>query len=249
MKGSWWGAAVIAFGVALRLVGTYFHLTWVEQLSLLPCIGGAFVLLGGMTAWRWAWPAVLFLIFMIPLPYRVDVAMAGPLRHWATASSTFLLQTAGLPALAEGNIILLDDMKLDVVEACSGLRMLVIFFALSTAVALIVQRPLWERLLILFSAVPIAIVANIVRITGTGVLLNAASTSLARAVYHDIAGWLMMPVGLCLLALELWVLNHLWLEARPGAPGRRVLVAEVPAPQRRPWRGQEAVSRGIVSGE
>src|SRR5436305_589397 len=82
--------------------------------------------------------------------------LTEPLHGIATVSSTFLLQTLGLPALAEGNVILLNDVHIGIVEACSGLRMLVIFFALSTAVALLTRRPLWEKVVVALSAVPIA---------------------------------------------------------------------------------------------
>ena len=91
---------------------------------------------------------------MIPLPYRFEVALAGPLQRIAVISSTYLLQTFGLPAVAEGNIILLSEARIGIVEACSGLRMLVVFFALSSAVALVIRRPFWERAVVVASAMP-----------------------------------------------------------------------------------------------
>jgi len=97
-------------------------------------------------------------------------------------------------------------VRLGVVEACSGLSMLVIFFALSTAVAIVVRRPLWERLLLVASAVPIALLCNIIRITVTGVLHKVAGAQLADYVFHDLAGWLMMPMALGMLWVELKIL-------------------------------------------
>src|SRR5262249_17465649 len=151
-------------GIGLRLVGVKYNFAYLEPLSLLPCLASLCLLLGGVTALRWSWPAIAFLFFMIPLPHNLSLSLAGPLQRIATEASTFALQVLGRPALAEGNVILLNDVELNIVEACSGLRMLVIFFALATAVVLVIQRPLWEKLLIVGSAVPIALATNILRI-------------------------------------------------------------------------------------
>jgi exosortase/archaeosortase family protein len=93
------------------------------------------------------------------------------------------------------------------VEACSGLSMLMIFFALSTAVALLIRRPWPERALLVASALPIAILSNIIRITVTGVLHKTAGSEVADLVFHDLAGWLMMPLALGMLWTELRLLN------------------------------------------
>jgi exosortase len=192
-----------------------------------------FLLLGGWTAWRWAWPALAFLVFMLPLPHRIAVAMAEPLQNFATVTSSFTLQTLGFPALAEGNVILLNDVDIGIVEACSGLRMLVIFFALSTGVALLIRRPLWERLLLVASAVPIALVVNILRITATGICYDQIGKGWTDAVFHDLAGWLMMPAALVLLAVELCVLRRLFLDAPGGpAPVRMPFGLRPPRPDR-----------------
>jgi len=82
--------------------------------------------------------------------------------------STFALQTLGLPAIADGTDIYINDVTLKVAPACSGIGMLLIFFALSTAIVLVIQRPLMDKLIILLSSIPIAILANIVRINASG---------------------------------------------------------------------------------
>jgi exosortase len=215
---SQWGAVLVSGGIIMRLFGTYAYYLWLDQISLIPCLAGLVLLAGGRAAWRWAGPAILFLAFMVPLPYTVAIALTDPLQRLATTCSTFALQTLGLPAIAEGNVILLNDVRLGVVEACSGLRMLVIFFALSTAVALVRRRPGGQRVAVVISAVPIALATNVLRITVTGVMHETVGAKVADAIYHDLAGWLMMPVALALLWVELQILKRLFLETPESSP-------------------------------
>lgn len=207
--GTAWGGLVLIGGLATWLVSMHFHITWVEGISVVPCLAGLVLLVGGGRAWSWAWPSIGFLVFMVPLPYRAAIALTDPLQRSATLAATYALQTLGLPAVAEGNVILLSEVELGVVEACSGLRMLMIFFALAAGVALVIRRPLWERGLVLLSAAPIAIIVNVTRITATGVLHELAGSELANVIFHDFAGWVMMPLALALLWLELRVLAQL----------------------------------------
>ena len=214
---NWWGLVLLMFGVGLRIAGARFYFDWFDAISIVPVIGGICLLVGGSSLLTWAMPAIAFLIFMVPLPFRAEIALQGPLRQIGTVSSVYLMQTIGLPALGEGNIIVMGDTRIGVAEACSGLRMLMIFFALTTAVALVSRRPLPERILILASAVPIALFTNVIRITVTGSLYFMNQSELANLVFHDLAGWLMMPFALLLLWIELWVLSQIIVidESRP----------------------------------
>jgi exosortase len=218
LHGSWWGLAVLLVGVAMRLAGAYYFYDSFDFLSLLPVVAGICLLLGGWYALAWSWPAVLFLIFMIPMPFRLETAMSQPLQHVATQMSTYALQTLGLPALAEGNTILIEEARIGVVEACSGLRMLMVFFALATGFVFMIDRPMWERAILLASAIPIALISNVVRITITGAMHGMGLSWLADVFFHDVAGWFMMPLALALLALELWILSRLFIVPEPIAP-------------------------------
>jgi exosortase len=155
---------------------------------------------------------------MFPLPYRLSIAMGSTLQRIATLASTFVLQVLGMPAIAEGNVIHINEHSIGIVEACSGLRMLVVFFALSTAVALVTDRRLWERLVIVFSAVPIALMSNLIRVVVTGILHTSVSSEAADAFFHDLAGWFMMPLGLAFLWLEMKILDRLFIEVPEQAP-------------------------------
>lgn len=238
---NWLGALLLGVGIGMRLFSGYYFYVWLDPISLLPCVAGICLLIGGWPVFRWAWPSVLFLAFMIPLPYRYAGLMARPLQEFATIVSTFLLQALGVPALAEGTIILLSERELGIVEACSGLRMLVVFFALSTGFALVVKRPAWEKWIIVGSAVPIALACNVLRITATGMLNENVSSEIVNEAFHDFAGWLMPPLGLGMLWLELKVLTLLWLDSaapRSDNASSSAPLPPAPAPARnpRPWR-------------
>lgn len=215
------GLLLLAAGTALRMAGSFFFLPWLDVVSLLPCLAGVCVLLGGWRSLRWSWPALAFLLFMLPLPYRFQVALAQPLQRLATQASAYLLQTLGSPAVAEGNIITINDVRIGVVEACNGLSMLVTFFALSAAVAMLLRGHWIYRLAIVFSALPIALAANVIRIVVTAVLHEKVGSEIANIVFHDWAGFLMMPLALSMMFVELWLLRRVLVEQpRParGAP-------------------------------
>ena len=165
---------------------------------------------------KWAWPAIAFLIFMIPLPYRLEKALGPPLQNLATMASTYTLQTLGFMAFSEGNVIQLNDARIGVVEACSGLSMLITFIALSTGMAIVVKRPLLDKLVLVLSAMPVALVANIARITLTGILHETAGGNVADHFYHDLAGWVMIPFALVLYWCVIWVFSHILVEVGGG---------------------------------
>jgi len=206
---NWWGVALLAVAGLFRLLGVYLSFDWLDSMSLVISVAGLVILVGGWQAWRWAWPAVVYLVFMIPLPYQIETALSGPLQRLATQASTFTLQMLGYPAISEGNIIVLEHTRVGVNEACNGLGMLVAFFAISTAVALVCDRPLLDRVILFLSAIPIGVLMNLLRIAATAIAHQTLGPEAANRIFHDYAGWLMMPFALGMMLLELWLLQNL----------------------------------------
>jgi len=216
-SGSTWGLAFLGLGATLQLVVGYYRFESFQGLPLLPDLAGIALLLGGWRALQWAWPAIAFLAFMIPLPWRLENALGPPLQYLATTASTYLLQTLGFMAFAEGFVIQLNDARIGVVEACSGLSMLITFIALSAAAALVVRRPPLDKIVLVLSSIPVALLANIIRIVATGVLHETVGGPAADTFYHDLAGWIMMPLALLMYWCEIWIFSHLLIEARHEA--------------------------------
>lgn len=214
------GLALVALALAGRTVAAMRYNEWPEHVAVIPFLLGVSLAVGGWPLLRYTAPAILFLIFCVRLPYRVEVALGAPLQNMATIASAYALQTLGLPAFAEGNTILIRDFRLEVVQACSGLKMLVTFVAFAAAVCLAVDKPLADKLVILASAGPIAVLVNVIRITATGVMHLNVSGEAAAHFFHDLAGWVMMPMALAFLGLELWILDRLIVEPPTRAAAR-----------------------------
>src|SRR5204863_2864673 len=104
----WRGLPLILLGAVLRIGAAVFYSEWIEFVSLLPILLGIALATGGRCACQWSWSAILFLFFMIPLPYTLDVGLGGPLRSLATLASTYVMQTCGVAAFSEGNVISIE---------------------------------------------------------------------------------------------------------------------------------------------
>jgi exosortase len=216
IRGRWLGLALVLVSLVFRLFADYFGYVLAEPLAFIVCIAGATTLVGGYTALSWAWPAIVFLIFMIPLPGAVGGRLGGPLQHLATSGSTYVLQTLGIPAVASGNVICLTHGKIGVAEACNGLGMLTTFAAVTTAAVFLLPLSVWEKICVLASSAGIALAANIFRIAATGVVQEWIGVEFAERVFHDFAGLLMVPLALLMLGVEVLLVTRLFPRMTAG---------------------------------
>ena len=205
---AWSGLLLLAASVLLRLISVLIFVESLDGWSFLLWISGIVCLLGGYRVLWWAGPSIFFLVFMVPLPYSLERWFSSPLQHVATTLSTFGLQMLGQPALAEGKVIILGQQELEVAQACSGLRIFMGIIALAFASVILVRRPLWEKVVLLLSALPVAVLANSLRIVVTGMLYQVASDEAARRFAHDAAGWFTIPVAAVMFGGVLWCQNR-----------------------------------------
>jgi len=161
----------------------------------------------GKRVWQLSALSLLFLFFMVPLPYIIYDAVSFPLKLFVTKTSVGALKLMGLPVLREGNIIMFPELTLEVADACSGLRSLVSLLALGVAAAFVVELKGWQRVLVVISAVPIAIFTNWVRVVVTGVLSNRYGAEAASGFFHEFAGFTVFIVALALLGALTFLLK------------------------------------------
>lgn len=209
LRPTWQGLPLLVIGVCLRQWASYFYYEWLEWISLVPTVAGACWMVTGWPLFRHLLPAITFLVFMIPLPYRFEVAVLQPLQNMATRVATVSLQTLGFMARAQGNVVWIGETAVGVAQACSGLRMLTGFLALAVAVVLIVEREVWKRAVLLLSAVPVALICNVVRVTTMGIVHSATSSETLQTQLHDGLGWAMPLMAAGLLWGELKLLDAL----------------------------------------
>lgn len=209
----WWaGLSLVGLSLSIRLFAAAYYFESIDGWSMLLWLAGVVALLFGNAVLLWALPSIAFLVFMIPLPFRIEGLLSLPLQRIATKASCWTLQLLGQPAISEGNTILIGDHRLEVEQACSGLRLFVSILALAFAYLMLVKRTWWEKTLLLASVVPIAIVANSARIVATGLLYEYASSDAAKKFSHDFAGWAMIPLAAALFGFVLWYLGKLFRE-------------------------------------
>lgn len=211
------GMTMLVASVALRLLMAKYRIITIDMYTFVPAMAGVVLLGGGWSMFRWAAAPVAFLIFMYPLPDEATRYLLGPLQTLATAVSAYSIQTLGVDAIREGNRIIVGERHLGVVDACSGLRMLTIFIALSFAIVMVGEHDWIDSLMIVASATPIALFVNAVRITSTGVMYTI-DAELADKLFHDWAGYFMMPLALGLLFLEQRVLAWIRVPVQEEAP-------------------------------
>jgi len=203
------GLGLLAGSFVIRLVCAHFRIITLDMYTFVPAVAGVVLMAGGWSMFRWAWAPIATLFFMFPLPDEATRYLLGPLQTLATIVSTYALQTLGLDAYREGNRIVLGESQvLGVVDACAGLRMLTIFVWLAVMIVLVSGGEWWENLVIASSAIPIALIVNSTRITVTGVMFKIDPV-VAEKIFHDWAGYFMMPMALGLLFFIQWLLARL----------------------------------------
>jgi exosortase len=207
------GLALIILAQGIRFYGLMYLYESLERYSVIFTIAGIVLLAGGWAVLQRTVWVILFLFLMIPLPERVHNLISGPLQDLATHGAVMTLELMGVTVEQQGHVMQLNGTTpVAVAEACSGLRMLTAFIMVSAVFAYIVNRPAWQKLVLLASSIPIAILCNLVRLVVTALLFMWTTSSIANQFFHDFAGLTMMPLAVFMLMGELWLLSKLVIE-------------------------------------
>lgn len=204
-----WGIPAFIAAQGIRLFGLFFMYGSAERLSIVLSIAAIVLFLFGWRLFKKVTPLMLFLCLMLPWPNRIETAVTLPLQRWATSSAVFSLELLGYGVTQEGNIINMGETSVAIAEACNGLRMVTAFFVIGSLVALIVKRQLWEKVIIIASSLPIALLCNTVRLTITSIIFTYVNGEKWEQLFHDFGGYAMMPLALFMVVAELWLITKL----------------------------------------
>lgn len=215
-SGSLYGVPALLAALALFFAGRLGNMLFVEALALIGVLASLALLVEGRVFFAAAALPLAYLVFMCPLPSGLYDLVSAQLRLFASAVSTVLLQLMGVPATSSGNIIQIPQATLSVEDACSGIRSLFGIVATATAFAFVVRGGIARKLFLVLSSAPIAVAANILRVTGTGLLHNRGYSSLAEGFYHQVEGWMFYIIALVALFVEYRILLAVFPLASPG---------------------------------
>lgn len=212
LQPSSWGLVLLAGALLVLMAGTLGAELFLSRLSFLLAIAGLLVLMLGWNHLRAVLFPWLFLLLMIPIPTIVFNQITFPLQLLASQAAAHLLPLAGVPVLREGNVIQLPAMALEVAEACSGIRSLMSLTTLAIIYGYLMEPKMSLRVVLALASVPIAVMANCLRIVGTGLLVQYWDPEKAQGFFHTFSGWLIFVVSLVLLFLLHQALQWIWGE-------------------------------------
>jgi exosortase len=205
--------------LAYLLAIVQFRYEYLRPLCMIATLGAVVLFLGGWRLAKYAWLPVGFLVFAVPLPTRYYVSATMPMRHLAARIAGALLALVNeMETMVNGVVIDVIykgqrlEPPLNVAEACSGMRLLMAFLALGVAMAYLHYRPVWQRLVLLASTIPIAVFCNIIRVTLTGFIYVLAHPRYAQGIYHTFLGLAMLPLAFGLYGLIAWFMASLFTE-------------------------------------
>jgi exosortase len=193
---TWSGIAVVALGLVVLLLGIYGAELFLSRVSLVILLVGLVLCFGGWELLKELRFPLLVLLLAIPIPAIIFNEITLPLQTLASKLASALLPIFGVPVLREGNIIELPAMKLEVAEACSGIRSLLSLFTLAVFYGYFLEKSFLRRVILALASIPIAIAANAVRILGTGLCVQYWDPDKALGFFHEFSGWVMFLVSL-----------------------------------------------------
>ena len=229
----WIGGAAIAFALFALWAGVAGAELYTQRMSLVLLVAGTVVYFWGGQLLKLVLVPLLLLILAIPIPAIIFNKIAFPLQLFASRCAVWSMQVLGIPVLRQGNVIELKPLnsfetkKLEVVEACSGIRSLMTLITLAVVFAYFTHPKggaddyktrrygILRSGIIVLSAIPIAIFTNALRVSGTGVLAHYYGTQVADGFFHTFSGWVVYIVAFLMLFGVGWILDRFRPRAQP----------------------------------
>jgi exosortase D (VPLPA-CTERM-specific) len=211
------GVIITLAGSVLFLLGKLSTITLLVQYAFVTILAGLYISVLGKAVFRQHWAALVLLLFMVPLPQFLYQGISTKLQLVSSEIGVEIIRAFGISVFLQGNIIDLGQFKLQVVEACSGLRYLFPLMTFGFVCAYLFNAPIWQRLIILLSTVPITVLMNSFRIGVIGVMVEYWGQEMAEGFLHEFEGWLVFMVCVVILFLEMSILNRYFGDNKPFA--------------------------------
>lgn len=213
------GLAVVALSMVLLVAGMMGAEYFLSRIALIGTVAGSVLFLGGWARLRVLLFPLAFLLLMVPLPALVFNKIAFPLQLLASNVGEYSISAMEIPILREGNVLILANATLEVAEACSGIRSLVSLFTLGIVFGYFADRRVWVRSVIALSAIPVAIIANGLRVASAGVAAHNYGTEGVEGVFHDASGWVVFGIAfLMMLGIQRLLLHFAPARAAQTSP-------------------------------
>ncbi len=196
------GLGIIALAMILFILGNAASEYFTARFSLVVAIFGLILHQFGRRMIRRTWFELVFLCFMIPIPYVIYFSATFPMQLLASKVSVAMLDLIGMPALRQGNIIHLPEQSLEVAEACSGLRSIISLLAMGAIYAYLTQKHFWSKVVLFLVTIPIAILGNIVRVFITSIIVYTLNINVTDEPMHTIMGASVFVVAFILLVIS-----------------------------------------------
>jgi exosortase len=210
VRPSWAGIPVVALGLIILIFGIYGVDLFTSRFSFVVLLAGlVWTFFGGAMLRALKFP-ILVLLLAIPFPAIIFNQITFPLQLMASRLASGILPALGVPTLQEGNVIQLPIMKLEVAEACSGIRSLMSLFTLAVFYGYFLEKTTARRVVLALASIPIAVAANVARIVGTGLCVQYWDPSKALGFFHEFSGWVMFVISLACLYLVHRILALVW---------------------------------------
>lgn len=204
------GLILVLAGMVLFVLGNGAAEYFTLRFSLLLTLFGAALHLLGRQMLSKIWFELLFLIFMIPIPYVLYYAATFPMQLLASKITVFILNGIGMAVIRQGNIIHIQGYSLEVAEACSGMRSLISLLALGAMYAHLTQTRFVSKTILFLSTIPIAIIANVFRVLVTSLIAYTVTRDVTEEPLHSILGLLVFVVAFILMSMTGFILKKVW---------------------------------------
>jgi len=197
----WPGLALLIISQLAIVIAALGESYFIEQIALVLSLLSIGLIVFGTGAIRILMPITLLLLLTIPLPYTLQAMLTIKLQLISTTLGVAIIQLLGVPVYVEGNIIDLGSYKLQVAEACSGLRYLLPLTCMSFLIAYLYKAAFWKKAVVLISAAPLTIALNSFRIAVTALLVNSFGSQMAEGFLHEFEGWIVFLMGVLLIGV------------------------------------------------